>query len=101
MNPWTGDRGDSWAAHAEQYERLMARHAARLVDAAALTGTERVLERHRGRIDRCAEHCGLSRRSISEKLRRYQIDKTDFKPANRRSRKPAPASPFAASFDMA
>ena len=41
---------------------------------------ERVLERHRGRIDRCAEHCGLSRRSISEKLRRYGIDKSEFKP---------------------
>ena len=39
----------------------------------------RVLERYRGRIDRCAEHCGLSRRSISEKLRRYQIDKAEFK----------------------
>ena len=25
-------------------------------------------EKYRGRIDRCAEHCGLSRRSISEKL---------------------------------
>jgi two-component system NtrC family response regulator len=41
---------------------------------------QRVLERYRGRIDRCAEHCGLSRRSISEKLRRYQIDKAEFKP---------------------
>ena len=40
---------------------------------------QRVLEQYRGRIDRCAEHCGLSRRSISEKLRRYQIDKADFK----------------------
>ncbi|WP_165246412.1 sigma-54-dependent transcriptional regulator [Paludisphaera soli] len=62
----------------------------------------RVLEKYRGRIDQCAEHCGLSRRSISEKLRRYQIDKTDFKPANRRTRKAAPAaSPFASSFDRA
>jgi two-component system NtrC family response regulator len=43
----------------------------------------RVLEKYRGRIDRCALHCGLSRRSISEKLRRYQIDKSDFKPAFR------------------
>jgi len=43
----------------------------------------RVLEKYRGRIDRCAEHCGLSRRSISEKLRRYEIDKADFKPALR------------------
>ena len=41
---------------------------------------QRVLEKHQGRIDRCAEHCGLSRRSISEKLRRYGIDKTEFKP---------------------
>jgi two-component system, NtrC family, response regulator AtoC len=40
---------------------------------------QRVLERYRGRIDRCAAHCGLSRRSISEKLRRYRIDKADFK----------------------
>jgi two-component system NtrC family response regulator len=47
----------------------------------------RVLEKYRGRIDRCAEHCGLSRRSISEKLRRYQIDKREFKPGDRR-RKP-------------
>jgi two-component system NtrC family response regulator len=58
----------------------------------------RVLEKYRGRIDRCAEHCGLSRRSISEKLRRYQIDKADFKIA-RRSRKPAPT--FAMSAEMA
>ena len=47
---------------------------------------QRVLERYRGRIDRCAAHCGLSRRSISEKLRRYRIDKADFK---RNSAKPA------------
>jgi two-component system response regulator AtoC len=41
---------------------------------------ERVLERHNGRIAPTAEHCRLSRRSISEKLRRYGIDKADFKP---------------------
>jgi two-component system NtrC family response regulator len=39
-----------------------------------------VLAKYRGRIDRCAAHCGLSRRSISEKLRRYRIDKAEFKP---------------------
>jgi two-component system, NtrC family, response regulator AtoC len=38
-----------------------------------------MLTRFRGRIDRCAEHSGLSRRSISEKLRRYGIDKATFK----------------------
>jgi two-component system NtrC family response regulator len=46
----------------------------------------RILEKHRGRIDACAEHSGLSRRSISEKLRRYRIDKADFKPHSRRRR---------------
>jgi two-component system response regulator AtoC len=44
------------------------------------TYLQRVLEKYKGRIDRCAQHCGLSRRSISEKLRRYRIDKADFKP---------------------
>ncbi len=47
----------------------------------------RVLERYRGRIDRCAAHCGLSRRSISEKLRRYQIDKAEFKASPHRALK--------------
>jgi two-component system response regulator AtoC len=41
---------------------------------------QRVLEKYRGRIELCANHCGLSRRSISEKLRRYQIDKRAYKP---------------------
>ncbi len=45
-----------------------------------------VLEKNRGRIELCARQSGLSRRSISEKLRRYQIDKADFKPTARRSR---------------
>jgi two-component system NtrC family response regulator len=40
---------------------------------------QRVLEKYRGRIEPSSRHCGLSRRSISEKLRRYQIDKRDYK----------------------
>jgi two-component system NtrC family response regulator len=48
---------------------------------------QRVLEKYWGRIALCARHCGLSRRSISEKLRRYQIDKRDYKSRpSRRSR---------------
>ncbi len=39
-----------------------------------------VLERTSGRIENAATQSGLSRRSFSEKLRRYGIDKTDFKP---------------------
>jgi two-component system response regulator AtoC len=48
---------------------------------------ERVLEKFRGRIELCARHCGLSRRSISEKLRRYQIDKRAFKPLSTRRKR--------------
>ncbi len=50
---------------------------------------QRVLERYDGRVDRCAKHCGLSRRSISEKLRRYGIDKATFK-SKRPRRAPVP-----------
>jgi two-component system NtrC family response regulator len=48
---------------------------------------ERVLERYKGRIAPCAQHCGLSRRSISEKLRRYKIDKKRFKPHSRQRKR--------------
>jgi two-component system NtrC family response regulator len=51
-----------------------------LIERAERVYLTRVLEKYRGRIDACADHCGLSRRSISEKLRRYRIDKADFKP---------------------
>ncbi len=53
-----------------------------------------VLEKYRGRIELCARHCGLSRRSISEKLRRYQIDKRDFKPHSSRRRQFALAAEY-------
>jgi two-component system NtrC family response regulator len=59
---------------------------------------QKVLEKYRGRIELCARHCGLSRRSISEKLRRYQIDKRDFKPHASRRRQLALASEAANGF---
>ena len=40
----------------------------------------KALKKTRGNVMRTARICGLSRRSISEKLRRYRIDKADFKP---------------------
>jgi two-component system NtrC family response regulator len=50
-----------------------------ITERAERTYLRKVLEKYRGRIDACAAHCGLSRRSISEKLRRYCIDKVEFK----------------------
>jgi SAM-dependent methyltransferase len=41
---WDGPEGESWAAHAEQYEAVGRRQRARLLDAAALVSGERVLD---------------------------------------------------------
>ncbi len=39
----------------------------------------KALEKSRGNVGRCAELCGLSRRSISGKISEYAIDKYPFK----------------------
>jgi len=38
-----------------------------------------LLERYRGNIARCAKHSGLSRRSVAQKLQKYDLDRTQFK----------------------
>ena len=39
----------------------------------------KALEKSRGNVGRCAELCGLSRRSVSGKIGQYGIDKYPFK----------------------
>jgi two-component system NtrC family response regulator len=39
----------------------------------------KALEKSRGNVGRCAELCGLSRRSVSAKISQYEIDKYPFK----------------------
>ena len=39
----------------------------------------KALEKSRGNVGRCAELCGLSRRSVSGKISQYEIDKFPFK----------------------
>ncbi len=38
-----------------------------------------ILARYRGNVARCAKHAGLSRRSVTQKLQRYGLDRTLFK----------------------
>jgi DNA-binding NtrC family response regulator len=39
----------------------------------------RLLVQYRGNVARCARHSGLSRRSVTQKLQKYGLDRADFK----------------------
>ena len=39
----------------------------------------RLLARYKGNVARCAKHSGLSRRSVTQKLPKYELDRTRFK----------------------
>ncbi|MHC5540875.1 helix-turn-helix domain-containing protein, partial [Singulisphaera rosea] len=41
----------------------------------------RLLARYKGNVARCAKHSGLSRRSVTQKLQKYDLDRTRFKDA--------------------
>ena len=42
----------------------------------------RLLVRYKGNVARCAKHSGLSRRSVTQKLQKYELDRTRFKDAS-------------------
>jgi DNA-binding NtrC family response regulator len=39
----------------------------------------RLLARYKGNVARCAKHSGLSRRSVTQKLQKYSLDRMRFK----------------------
>jgi len=41
----------------------------------------RLLARYKGNVARCAKHSGLSRRSVTQKLQKYELDRLRFKDA--------------------
>ena len=41
----------------------------------------RLLVQYKGNVARCAHHSGLSRRSVTQKLQKYELDRTRFKEA--------------------
>jgi len=42
---------------------------------------KRLLIEYKGNVARCAKHSGLSRRSVTQKLQKYELDRTRFKDA--------------------
>jgi DNA-binding NtrC family response regulator len=40
-----------------------------------------LLAKYRGNVARCAKHSGLSRRSVTQKLQKYELDRNRFKDA--------------------
>ena len=42
----------------------------------------RLLARYKGNVARCAKHSGLSRRSVTQKLQKYDLDRSRFKDAS-------------------
>ncbi|WP_165233021.1 sigma-54-dependent transcriptional regulator [Aquisphaera insulae] len=47
---------------------------------------QRLLAEYKGNVARCARHSGLSRRSVTQKLQKYGLDRADFKSRNRQVR---------------
>ena len=45
----------------------------------------RLLSQYKGNVARCARHSGLSRRSVTQKLQKYALERTQFKGPRRRS----------------
>ncbi len=43
-----------------------------------------LLTQYKGNVARCARHSGLSRRSVTQKLQKYALERDQFKPARRR-----------------
>ena len=43
------------------------------------SGLKQLLARYRGNIASCARHSGLSRRSVAQKLRKYDLDRDEFR----------------------
>jgi DNA-binding NtrC family response regulator len=43
---------------------------------------KRLLIEYKGNVARCAKHSGLSRRSVTQKLQKYELDRTRFKDAS-------------------
>jgi DNA-binding NtrC family response regulator len=51
----------------------------------------RLLAQFKGNVARCARHSGLSRRSVTQKLQKYALERSQFKGPRRRSSRPIDA----------
>jgi DNA-binding NtrC family response regulator len=56
----------------------------------------RLLAQYKGNVARCARHSGLSRRSVTQKLQKYGLERAHFKGPRRRPPRPVDLDPPAA-----
>jgi DNA-binding NtrC family response regulator len=63
-----------------------------LVDQVEREYFAQLLARYRGSIARCAEHSGLSRRSVAIKLQKHALNRAEFR-ISRRDERPSPSRP--------
>src|SRR5262249_45691836 len=54
----------------------------------------RVLSQYKGNVARCARHSGLSRRSVTQKLQKYALERARFKGPRRRSARTIDVAPL-------
>jgi DNA-binding NtrC family response regulator len=64
-----------------EVDRPLAEVASRLIARAERDYFSQLLTRYQGNIARCAQHSGLSRRSVAIKLQKLGLDRTEFKSA--------------------
>ena len=85
-------RAGGSAGHLVDIERPLPDLTADLVAQVERDYFTRLLGYHKGNVASCARHAGLSRRSVTQKLQKYDLDRTRFKAAARPGVEAVPAA---------
>lgn len=81
------DTDSHWLLSESDWESPWNELSQTLVERIETEYLRRVLVLYSGRVSRSADHCQISRRALSEKLGRYQIDKSEFRQQAREGRR--------------
>jgi DNA-binding NtrC family response regulator len=80
--PRKGQPGNSSSTCLIDIERPLPELTSELIAQVEREYFTRLLVQYKGNVARCALHSGLSRRSVTQKLQKYELDRTRFKDAN-------------------